>query len=77
MFGEFFVLLSPRPNVCGITRGSCYRAPRPCFPDSVMKARRQKDREERLSLVVWKRPLTTLHYFLLEALLETKEWTLK
>lgn len=42
-----------------------------------MKARRQKDREERLSLVVWKRPLTTLHYFLLEALLETKEWTLK
>uniref|UniRef100_A0A674P8M6 Vacuole membrane protein 1 n=1 Tax=Takifugu rubripes TaxID=31033 RepID=A0A674P8M6_TAKRU len=41
------------------------------------KSRRQKDREERLSLVLWKRPLTTLHYFLLETLMEVKEWTLK
>lgn len=48
-----------------------------CFPDSAMKERRQKDREERLSLVVWKRPLTTLHYFLLEALVEVREWTFK
>lgn len=48
-----------------------------CFPDFAMKERRQKDREERLSLVLWKRPLTTLHYFLLETLMEVKEWTLK
>lgn len=46
-------------------------------PDSAMKERRLRAREERLSLVVWKRPLTTLHYFLLEALIEAREWTLK
>ncbi|CAF90654.1 unnamed protein product [Tetraodon nigroviridis] len=45
--------------------------------DSAMKERRLRAREERLSLVVWKRPLTTLHYFLLEALIEAREWTLK
>lgn len=55
-----------------LREGDCDR-----FLDSAMKERRQKDREERLSLVVWKRPLTTLQYFLLEALIEVKEWTFK
>ncbi|KAM6945955.1 vacuole membrane protein 1-like [Aplochiton taeniatus] len=45
--------------------------------DSAARERRQKDKEERLSLVLWKRPCTTLHYFLLETLVTLKEWTLK
>ncbi|TMS07292.1 Vacuole membrane protein 1 [Larimichthys crocea] len=45
--------------------------------DSSVKERRQKDKEDRLSLVVWRRPVTTLHYFLLETLIKLKEWTLK
>uniref|UniRef100_A0A667YPB5 Vacuole membrane protein 1 n=1 Tax=Myripristis murdjan TaxID=586833 RepID=A0A667YPB5_9TELE len=45
--------------------------------DSSVRERRQKDKEERLSLVLWRRPITTLHYFLLETLIKLKEWTLK
>lgn len=48
-----------------------------CSPESVLKERRQKDKEERLSLVVWRRPVTTLHYFLLETFVKLKEWTYK
>lgn len=48
-----------------------------CAPDSSIRERRQKDKEERLSLVLWRRPVTTLHYFLLETLIKLKEWTLK
>lgn len=46
-----------------------------CFADSSIRERRQKDKEDRLSLVLWRRPLTTLHYFLLETLVKLKEWT--
>lgn len=46
-------------------------------PDSSVRERRQKDKEDRLSLVVWRRPVTTLHYFLLETLIKLKEWTFK
>ncbi|CAI5694165.1 unnamed protein product [Oreochromis niloticus] len=45
--------------------------------DLSLRERRQKDKEERLSLVLWRRPVTTLHYFLLETLLKLKEWTFK
>ncbi|KAL7401139.1 hypothetical protein ABVT39_023600 [Epinephelus coioides] len=45
--------------------------------DSSVRERRQKDKEERLSLVLWRRPVTTLHYFLLETLIKLKEWTFK
>lgn len=48
-----------------------------CSPDSALKERRQRDKEDRLSLVVWRRPVTTLHYFFLETLVKLKEWTLK
>lgn len=48
-----------------------------CFPDTAVKEWRQKDREDRLSLVIWRKPLTTLHYFLLETLIKIKEWTYK
>lgn len=41
------------------------------------KENKQKDKEERMSLVLWRRPVTTLHYFLLETLIKLKEWTLK
>uniref|UniRef100_A0A3B3VQX3 Vacuole membrane protein 1 n=1 Tax=Poecilia latipinna TaxID=48699 RepID=A0A3B3VQX3_9TELE len=37
--------------------------------------RRQKDKEDRLSLVLWRRPVVTLRYFLLETLVKLKEWT--
>ncbi|XP_051934512.1 vacuole membrane protein 1 isoform X2 [Hippocampus zosterae] len=45
--------------------------------DSTIRERRQKEKEERLSLVLWRRPVTTLHYFLLESLIKLKEWTIK
>ncbi|XP_046891582.1 vacuole membrane protein 1 [Hypomesus transpacificus] len=45
--------------------------------DSSVSERRHKDREERLSVVLWRRPVVTLHYFLLETLITLKEWTLK
>ena len=49
----------------------------PVLPDSSVSERRHKDREERLSVVLWRRPVVTLHYFLLETLITLKEWTLK
>lgn len=45
--------------------------------DSSLRDRRLRDKEERLSLVLWKKPVTTLHYFLLETLIKLKELTLK
>ncbi|XP_078142862.1 vacuole membrane protein 1-like isoform X1 [Centroberyx gerrardi] len=36
--------------------------------------RKQRDREERETLVLWKKPLLTLHYFILELLNSLKEW---
>lgn len=55
-----------------VCQGDCV-----CSPDSSVRERRQRDKEERLSLVVWRRPVTTLHYFLLETLIKLKEWTFK
>lgn len=45
--------------------------------DSSLRERKQLDKEERLSLVLWKRPLTTLQYFCIETLITLKEWTWK
>uniref|UniRef100_A0A667YHS7 Vacuole membrane protein 1 n=1 Tax=Myripristis murdjan TaxID=586833 RepID=A0A667YHS7_9TELE len=36
--------------------------------------RKQRDREERQNLVLWRKPLLTLHYFFLELLITIKEW---
>lgn len=36
--------------------------------------RKQKDREERETLVLWKKPLVTLRYFTLELLITLKDW---
>nr|XP_046267784.1 vacuole membrane protein 1-like isoform X6 [Scatophagus argus] len=36
--------------------------------------RKQRDREERETLVLWKKPVLTLHYFTLELLIILKEW---
>ncbi|KAM6984316.1 LOW QUALITY PROTEIN: vacuole membrane protein 1-like [Tautogolabrus adspersus] len=36
--------------------------------------KKQRDREERESLVLWKNPLLTLYYFTLELLITLKEW---
>lgn len=36
--------------------------------------RKQRDREEREALVLWKKPLLTLHYFTLELLITLKGW---
>ncbi|KAL8199097.1 UNVERIFIED_CONTAM: Vacuolar membrane protease [Gekko kuhli] len=38
---------------------------------------KQKEWEERQSIVLWRKPLITLQYFFLEALLNLKEWTIK
>ncbi|KAM9347974.1 vacuole membrane protein 1-like isoform 1-T1 [Symphorus nematophorus] len=35
---------------------------------------KQRDREERETLVLWKKPLQTIHYFILELLITLKEW---
>ncbi|XP_062408820.1 vacuole membrane protein 1 [Sardina pilchardus] len=45
--------------------------------DSSLRERRQQDREERMSLVLWRRPVQTLQYSFLETLITLKEWTLK
>nr|AAI53461.1 Tmem49 protein [Danio rerio] len=45
--------------------------------DSSLRERKQLDREERLSLVLWKRPFITLQYFFLETVITLKEWTWK
>lgn len=39
-----------------------------------MDEKKQRDREERESLVLWKKPLLTLHYFTLELLITLQEW---
>lgn len=31
-----------------------------------MKEQRHKERDERKKIVIWRKPLTTLHYFILE-----------
>ncbi|CAJ1064617.1 vacuole membrane protein 1-like isoform X1 [Xyrichtys novacula] len=38
------------------------------------KQRKQRDQEERESLVLWKNPFLTLYYFTLELLITLKEW---
>ncbi|KAI1893554.1 hypothetical protein AGOR_G00124920 [Albula goreensis] len=46
------------------------------FSDSVsLSERKQRDREERMALVLWRKPVLTLQYFFLEALITLKEWT--
>ncbi|XP_030633445.1 vacuole membrane protein 1 [Chanos chanos] len=45
--------------------------------DSSVKERKQQERDERLSLVLWRRPLTTIQYFCLETLITLKDWTFK
>ncbi|XP_056467757.1 vacuole membrane protein 1 [Gadus chalcogrammus] len=45
--------------------------------DASVRERREKDKEERLSLVLWRRPITTLQYFLLETLIKLKELAMK
>uniref|UniRef100_A0A3B4V461 Uncharacterized protein n=2 Tax=Seriola dumerili TaxID=41447 RepID=A0A3B4V461_SERDU len=43
-------------------------------PELPVDERKQRDREERETLVLWKKPLFTLHYFTLELLITLKEW---
>lgn len=38
---------------------------------------RDEERHERESLVLWRRPITTIHYFLLELLLDIQEYASK
>ncbi|KAM6296561.1 vacuole membrane protein 1 isoform 3-T3 [Aegotheles albertisi] len=48
------------------------------FTDSsLLRERKQRDREERLNIVLWRQPLVTLQYFFLETLINLKEWTIK
>ncbi|XP_035241248.1 vacuole membrane protein 1 isoform X1 [Anguilla anguilla] len=39
-----------------------------------LSERKRRDREERLALVLWRRPILTLRYFLVETLITLKEW---
>ncbi|KAM9498779.1 vacuole membrane protein 1-like isoform 1-T3 [Salvelinus alpinus] len=45
-----------------------------CADSLSLCERKQRDREERVSLVLWKKPLVTLHYFLRELLITLKDW---
>ncbi|CAB1434769.1 unnamed protein product [Pleuronectes platessa] len=42
--------------------------------DAAVDEREQRDEEEQETLVLWKRPLLTLHYFSLELLISLREW---
>ncbi|XP_054481675.1 vacuole membrane protein 1-like [Anoplopoma fimbria] len=45
--------------------------------DLSVDERKQRDREECETLVLWKKPVLTLHYFTLELLVTLKEWLLR
>ncbi|XP_077338236.1 vacuole membrane protein 1 [Lithobates pipiens] len=48
------------------------------FTDSsFLNEKRRRDREERQSIVLWRKPFITLQYFFLETLINLKEWSLK
>uniref|UniRef100_A0A8C9G243 Vacuole membrane protein 1 n=1 Tax=Pavo cristatus TaxID=9049 RepID=A0A8C9G243_PAVCR len=48
------------------------------FTDSsLLSERKRRDREERLNIVLWRQPVVTLQYFVLETLINLKEWTIK
>ncbi|XP_035289032.1 vacuole membrane protein 1-like isoform X2 [Anguilla anguilla] len=56
--------------------GGAKELPNGKFADAPSPAeRRRRDREERLGLLLWKKPLLTLRYFLLELLLTLRDWT--
>ncbi|KAJ8342865.1 hypothetical protein SKAU_G00327930 [Synaphobranchus kaupii] len=58
--------------------GGAKEQPNGKFADPLSLAeRKRRDREERLELLLWKKPLLTLQYFLLESLITLKEWTCK
>ncbi|XP_048412755.1 vacuole membrane protein 1 isoform X1 [Stegostoma tigrinum] len=42
-----------------------------------LNEKKVRDREERETLVLWRRPMITLQYFLLEAVVNLKEWALR
>ncbi|KAM5274638.1 vacuole membrane protein 1 isoform 1-T1 [Ctenodactylus gundi] len=44
---------------------------------SPMNEKKRRDREERQNIVLWRQPLITLQYFILETLVVLKEWTSK
>ncbi|NP_001085166.1 vacuole membrane protein 1 [Xenopus laevis] len=44
---------------------------------SFMCNRKRRDREERQSIVLWRKPLITLQYFILEVLINLKEWSVR
>uniref|UniRef100_A0A665VDV2 Vacuole membrane protein 1 n=1 Tax=Echeneis naucrates TaxID=173247 RepID=A0A665VDV2_ECHNA len=43
-------------------------------PELFGDERKQRDREERETLVLWKKPLLTFHYFTLELLITLRQW---
>ena len=45
--------------------------------DHQMKKMKEADRLERENIVLWKRPITTLHYFTIELCLDIKEYAIK
>ncbi|XP_056412642.1 vacuole membrane protein 1 [Hyla sarda] len=48
------------------------------FTDSsFLNEKKRRDREERQSIVLWRKPFITLQYFFLETLISLKEWSLK
>ena len=45
--------------------------------DYQLKKMKDAERLERENIVLWKRPITTLHYFTIELCLDVKEYALK
>ncbi|XP_053563301.1 vacuole membrane protein 1 [Bombina bombina] len=44
---------------------------------SLLNEKKIRDREERQSIILWRKPLITLQYFFLETLINLKEWSIK
>ncbi|XP_067866812.1 vacuole membrane protein 1 isoform X2 [Heterodontus francisci] len=42
-----------------------------------LNERKLRDQEERATIVLWRRPIITLQYFLLETIIDLKEWALR
>ncbi|XP_064425050.1 vacuole membrane protein 1 isoform X3 [Latimeria chalumnae] len=44
---------------------------------SSLREKRKEEKEERESIILWRRPVITLQYFFLETLINLKEWTIR
>ncbi|XP_071944239.1 vacuole membrane protein 1-like [Antedon mediterranea] len=63
---EMFQQTNPKVNLKQLITNGGSSQPEPIVPHPRERERRQQEREERASLTVWRKPIQTVYYFLLE-----------